>query len=412
MFNNKHQGQRPGASSSIRRNDNHGRGKRIATHKRPSQGARRGFAPATIHASKFIKKAEPLREEAPYMPVHQFKDFAVRDEIKNNVIRKGYITPTPIQDQTIPLVLEGHDVVGIANTGTGKTAAFLIPLLHKILNNPKEKILVVAPTRELADQINAEFITFRGALRIYSVVCVGGASIGNQISNIKRGSNLIVGTPGRLKDLTERGALKLGDFRTIVLDEADRMLDMGFVKDMRAIMARMSPERQTLLFSATITSEIDGLIKEFQKDPIRISVKNGETSQNVDQDIVKIPQGQAKFEVLHRLLCTTEFSKVLIFGRTKYGVEKLSKALVQKGLKSESIHGNKTQNNRQRALTLFKESRIQILVATDVAARGLDIPNVSHVINYDAPATYEDYVHRIGRTGRGDKTGKALTFID
>jgi superfamily II DNA/RNA helicase len=201
-------------------------------------------------------------------------------------------------------------------------------------------------------------------------------------------------------------------FKTIVLDEADRMLDMGFINDMRFVMKGMPKERHTLFFSATISHEIEGLIKEFLRGPIKISVKTGETSKNIDQDIVKVPKGQNKIEILHDLLIQKEFSKVLIFGRTKHGVEKLSQILAEKGFRAESIHGNKNHSRRQKALGLFKENHIQILVATDVAARGLDIPDVSHVINYDIPATHDDYVHRIGRTGRGNKKGKALTFIE
>ena len=366
----------------------------------------------TIPWSRFVKKAEVSAvPEAPFVPVHQFSDFAIHQDIKRNIINKGYTLPTPIQDQAIPVVLSGADIVGIANTGTGKTAAFLIPVLHKIVIDPKERTLVIVPTRELADQINEEFIGFRGTLRIFSTVCVGGASINLQVNGLRRNPNLVVGTPGRLKDLIERKVLRLGEFKTIVLDEADRMLDMGFVKDMRYIMSGMATNRQTLLFSATITSEIDGLIKEFLTAPVKISTRTGETAKNVDQDVVMV-KGQDKVEILHRLLSQPDFTKVLIFGRTKHGVEKLSKILVHRGHKAESIHGNKNQAQRVRALTAFKTNQSKILCATDVAARGLDIPNVSHVINFDVPASYEDYVHRIGRTGRADKTGKALTFID
>jgi superfamily II DNA/RNA helicase len=232
-----------------------------------------------------------------------------------------------------------------------------------------------------------------------------------QITGLRRPYNFIIGTPGRLKDLVDRKAIRLNEFRTIVLDEADRMLDMGFVNDMRYLMAGMAPNRQTLFFSATITSEVDRLIKEFLTNPEKISVKTGDTARNVEQDIVRIKKGEDKVDSLHQLLSQKEFSKVLIFGRTKHGVERLSKDLIKRGFKAESIHGDKNQNRRQNALRAFKENRSQILVATDVAARGLDIPNVTHVINFDVPATYEDYIHRIGRTGRANQTGIALTFV-
>jgi len=347
-----------------------------------------------------------------FIPEHAFTDFAVDERLKANILIKGYGTPTPIQDKTIPHILRGSDIVGVANTGTGKTAAFLIPLLHKVLLNPMANILIVVPTRELAIQIDKELQDFAKNLRIFSVCCVGGASIGRQISELRRGGNFIIGTPGRLKDLIERRHINLSKFKTIVLDEADRMLDMGFIADMRFLMAGMPSPRHTLFFSATISHEIEGLIREFLRDPVRISVKTHDTPTNVDQDVVKISKGDTKLNVLFNLLSQSEFSKVLIFGRTKHGVDKLSHVLVQKGFKAECIHGDKNQSRRQKALDLFKRDHVQILVATDVAARGLDIAGVSHVINYDLPATYDDYIHRIGRTGRAGQKGKAITFIE
>jgi ATP-dependent RNA helicase RhlE len=376
-----------------------------------SNSGRNRFCDQKINPALFVSKAEPIVKAKPYESKNAFADFAIDEQLKNNVIDKGYITPTPIQDEAIPAVLEGLDVVGIANTGTGKTAAFLLPLLHKVILNQRENILIIVPTRELAGQINQELIDFRGKLKIFSVCCVGGTSIGRQLSDLRRQYNFVIGTPGRLKDLIERGALKPANFSTIVLDEADRMLDMGFVADMRYIMGLMPTDRQTLFFSATVNREIDKLVAEFLNHPVTISVKTGNTSKNVEQDVVRVRHEAEKLDVLHEMLSQPEFSKVLIFGRTKFGVEKLSYALIQKGFKADAIHGNKNQNKRQLALNSFKTNKTTILVATDVAARGLDIPNVSHVINYDLPATYEDYVHRIGRTGRGDQMGKALTFI-
>ena len=354
-----------------------------------------------------------ITEEAEHFkPEHAFADFAIDANIKRAIAAKGYGEPTPIQDRAIPHILKGQDIIGIANTGTGKTAAFLVPLIDKVLRNRKEQIMIVAPTRELAIQIDQELKGFAKELKIFSVCCVGGASIVPQIRDLRFHNNFIIGTPGRLKDLIGTGKIILSKFNTIVLDEADRMLDMGFVNDMRFIMAGMPKTRQTLFFSATISPEIEKFIKEFLREPVRISVKTGDTAKNVEQDVVKVERGVNKLDVLGRLLRQKEFSKVLIFGRTKHGVERLSKILVQNGFKAESIHGNKNHSKRQRALKLFKDNQAQILVATDVAARGLDIPDVSHVINFDIPATYTDYVHRIGRTGRGNKRGKALTFIE
>ncbi|MDP3646327.1 MAG: DEAD/DEAH box helicase [bacterium] len=332
--------------------------------------------------------------------------------LKHNVARKGYVIPTPIQDHAIPIVLEGKDIVGIANTGTGKTAAFLLPLIHKVLHDRSQRVLIMVPTRELAIQIEEEYWAFADALRIGAVTCVGGVGIHRQISTLRRRPNFVIGTPGRLKDLMERRELDISTFSTVVLDEADRMLDMGFIHDMRFILAKTPKERHTLFFSATISREIESLIGTFLKNPVRVSVKTGDTAKGVHQDIVRVENGKNKIDVLHDLLTQPEFQKVLVFGRTKHGVEKLSKVLTQRGFKAESIHGNKNQNKRQKALDLFKTNRIQVLVATDVAARGIDVDDVSHVINYDLPTTYEDYVHRIGRTGRAGKQGKALTFIE
>ncbi len=340
-----------------------------------------------------------------------FKDFLIDERLKKNILDIGYDLPTPIQDRAIPHILKGQDVVGIASTGTGKTAAFLVPLIHKVLQDPKEEVLIVVPTRELAIQIQDELAKFTAAMKIYSVCCVGGAPIGKQINSLRYQNQFVIGTPGRLKDLIQRRKLDLSYFKTVVLDEADRMLDMGFVADMRYMMDLMSKDRQTLFFSATISREIEALINDFLNQPVRISVKTRDTSANVDQDVVRVERGADKIEVLHDLLAKEDFSKVIIFGKTKHGVEKLSQSLIQRGFKAESIHGDKNQGQRQRALRNFKNDQVQILVATDVAARGLDIPDVSHVINYELPATFDDYVHRIGRTGRGNKTGKALTFI-
>lgn len=375
-----------------------------------------GMRGERIDFSRFINKAVVVAEKIEHFkPEHQFADFHIEQELKEAIIKKGYILPTPIQDRAIPHILSGADIVGIANTGTGKTAAFLIPLINKVRLDPKNNILIVVPTRELAIQIDEELKEFTRGIKtgtkIFSVCCVGGASIGKQISELRYKNNFIIGTPGRLKDLIERAKIKLSDFSTIVLDEADRMLDMGFVNDMRFVMAGMPKDRHTLFFSATISSEIEKLIREFLHEPVRISVKTGDTSKNVDQDVVRVSVAN-KVDTLHDLLNQKEFVKVLIFGRTKHGVEKLSNVLVERGFKAESIHGDKNHVRRQRSLGMFKDNRVQVLVATDVAARGLDIPDVSHVINYDIPATYDDYVHRIGRTGRGGKKGKALTFIE
>ncbi|TFG35321.1 MAG: DEAD/DEAH box helicase [Parcubacteria group bacterium] len=375
-------------------------------------GKKGGFGGERIDPARFINKAVMTEEVDIFKSEHKFQDFKIDQRLKQIVASRGYKMPTPIQDRIIPCAVNGSDVVGVANTGTGKTAAFLLPLINKIILNPKEQVLIVTPTRELALQIDQEFQEFTKGLRLFSVCCVGGMSIGRQISNLRYRYNVIIGTPGRLKDLIERKMITLSRFNSIVLDEADRMLDMGFINDTRFIMSGLPRERQVLLFSATIPYDIESLIREFLKDPVRVSVKTRDTANHVEQDIIRIERGKNKLDVLNELLSQIEFNKVLIFGRTKHGVERLSRTLSNNGFKVESIHGNKNNSQRQRALGLFKSSRVQVLVATDVAARGLDIADISHVINFDIPATYTDYVHRIGRTGRGNKRGMALTFIE
>lgn len=365
-----------------------------------------------IDISKLINKAVEVADEVQYIPTNNFASFDIDHKLKTNIAAKGYLVPTPIQDQAIPHVLEGRDLVGVANTGTGKTAAFLIPLINKVMNNPHEKVLIIVPTRELAMQIQDEFIGFSKGTGIFSVTCIGGTSMYKQFGSLKRKYNFIIGTPGRLKDLANRRAIDLSNCHNIVLDEVDRMLDMGFIRDIRFLLEMLPNTRQSLFFSATITREINELIQGFLKDPVSISLKTRDTASTVDQDVIRVEDRSRKVEILHDLLIKEEFAKVIIFAKTKMGVRKLSENLYSRGFKVESIHGDKTQSRRQRALDMFKQSRVNILVATDVAARGLDIADVSHVINYDLPDTYEDYVHRIGRTGRANKKGIALSFVE
>jgi len=365
-----------------------------------------------MDVSRFINTNVLDEAHAPFVPIHQFADFEIDSRIKDNVIKKGYAAPTPIQDEAIPAILRGSDVVGIANTGTGKTGAFLIPLLHKVVSDRSKRVLIIVPTRELAQQIEEEFQGFARGSGFRSVSVVGGTSISPQIRRLKEDPYFVIGTPGRLKDVMDRRVLDLSRFDTVVLDEADRMLDMGFIADMKFILSHMPKKRHTLFFSATLSHDIEKLIGDFLHHPVRISVKTGDTAAGVYQDIIRIDGGKSKIDVLHDLLTEPEYGKVLVFGRTKHGVERLAKALRARGFKADSIHGNKSQGARERALDLFKRNTSQVLVATDVAARGIDVSDITHVINYDIPTTYEDYVHRIGRTGRGGKRGRALTFVE
>jgi ATP-dependent RNA helicase RhlE len=379
-------------------------------------GASRGrggrFSHKRIDVSKYINTDVEEQKIVQYVPKNMFMDFPLTDELKKSIAARNYTTPTAIQDQAIEHVIAHKDVVGIANTGTGKTAAFLIPLIDRALVNKNEQALIVVPTRELATQIDDELKAFTRMMRIHSVCCVGGMPIFRQVKELRYFNSFVIGTPGRIKDLVERRALDLSKFKTVVLDEADRMLDMGFINDMRYFMERMPKNRQTLFFSATLSREIEKLIHEFLNNPVHISVRTGDTSKNIYQDVVRVPAGKTKIQTLHEMLERPEFEKVLVFGSMKHSVQRLSDELSANGFHAVAIHGNKTQRERQRALNDFKTNRAKVMVATDVAARGLDIPNVSHVINYDLPQCDEDYIHRIGRTGRAGKLGTALTFVD
>lgn len=388
------------------------RGQRRSFHGkgRSFRGGKRGtrfFNPIALIQNQTNK---PGAKTKPLTIQHKFTDFQINNRIKTNIKQKGYSIPTPIQDQVIPLIIQNKDVVGIANTGTGKTAAFLIPLIDKAFNNLDEKVLIITPTRELASQIQKEFINLARSLRIFSAVCIGGVGINGQIRQLSRNPQFVVGTPGRLKDLQERRLLNLNAFTTIVLDEVDRMLDMGFIHDIKHLIAFFPQKRQSLFFSATIEGKVRQVMQQFLKQPVIISVKTGHTTANVKQEIVKLNR-RNKIEVLHDLLIQGGFDRVLVFGRTKWGMEKLSKELVKRGFRATAIHGNKSQNQRQRALRQFKTGQVKILLATDVAQRGLDIDNVTHVINFDLPESEDDYIHRIGRTGRADKKGLAITLI-
>lgn len=369
----------------------------------------------SIHPSKFINKDVKIAQDksAEYVSTHaHFTDFNLVDIIQKNLAQAGFEKPSAIQDQTIALALEGKDVIGLANTGTGKTAAFLLPILDKLYKNRAlESVLIMAPTRELAQQIDDEFRKFSYGMKLYSALCVGGMPIYRQIQALRRRPHIIIGTPGRLKDHIERNTLKLDAIQTFVLDEADRMLDMGFVHDIREIASQLPTERQTLCFSATLGDGVKHIVHDFMQDPELVSVKITETNDHIYQDVVHYSDNIHKKEQLMNLLNTDEFEKVIVFGETKFGVQRLSDSIDAAGIASQAIHGDKSQGQRNRALREFKTDKVKVLVATDVAARGLDIPDVSHVINFDTPQSYDDYVHRIGRTGRGGKSGTALTFV-
>ncbi|MBI2021817.1 DEAD/DEAH box helicase [Candidatus Daviesbacteria bacterium] len=348
-----------------------------------------------------------------YQPDNSFDNFNLKSPLRANIINKGYTLPTQIQDKAIGPILAGKDLIGLAQTGTGKTAAFLIPIINNIFVDRNKHALIIAPTRELAVQINEDFKELARGMHMHSALIIGGTNIGRQIHELRRDPQVVIGTPGRLRELVELKKLYLEDFSIFVLDEVDLMVDIGFLADIKYFISLLPKIRQSLFFSATISPKIHSfLLQNFVKNPISVSIKKRETSENVDQDIIKVVSREKKVDQLHNLLTQDGFDKVLIFGRTKHEVEKLYKALTLRGFKAGAIHGNKKQSQRQRALQNFKQNEIQILLATDVASRGLDIDNVTHVINYDLPQTYDDYIHRIGRTGRAGKIGTALTFIE
>lgn len=395
----KQRGPRRGQRSSFRARRPEGPQRRRSARRMP-----------TFNPEQFINNNPQTVREHVYTPTHTFADFGLPESMVSVIHGLGITTPSPIQDQIIPHILNARDVVGIAETGTGKTAAFLIPLIVRAAENPRRQTLILTPTRELALQIEGEFQKLRGNNRLFSVTCVGGTNIRPQLQKLKRPQQFIIGTPGRILDLIERKAIRTEFINTVVLDEADRMLDMGFIHDMRKILEKTPKDRETLFFSATMPEEAKRLVSDFLTDPITVSVKKRDVTNSVYQDVIYY-RPQQKYDALLDLFKDKDFSRVIIFGAMKHSVEKLKEELVRSGVKAESIHGNKNHGQRQRALTRFKNGEATVLVATDVAARGIHVDNVSHVINYDLPGTFEDYVHRIGRTGRGDKRGKALTFV-
>lgn len=366
------------------------------------------FDPTSMIDNRMVNVQTETQE---YITKHDFNDFNIENKLKQNIQIRNYKSPTPIQDQAIPEILNGKDLIGIANTGTGKTAAFLIPLLNKVLKNKYEKVLIVAPTRELASQIRDEFYFFSKGLNIYSALCIGGANINRQKQELKRNPNFIIGTPGRLLDHVDSRSLNLSDCSSVVLDEADHMVDIGFLKDVKYIISLLPQNRQSLFFSATIDGKVKEVLNTFVKNPVTVSVRKKETADNVKQEVIRCSDPREKIEVLTELLKKSGFEKVIIFARTKHGVQRLSDELHKRGFRVDAIHGNKRQSQRLRTLEKFKRNNIEILIATDVASRGLDIPNVSHVINYESPENKDTYIHRIGRTGRADKKGVAITFV-
>ena len=369
---------------------------------------------SSIKDPNLLVKKAILKEESIYAATRSFDEMPINEKIKINLTRKGFSEPTQIQDETLEYLISGRNLMGIANTGTGKTAAFLIPIIERLLENPESfTSLVVVPTRELALQIKEEFISISKGMGLYAACFIGGTNLDRDIDQLKRKNHIVIGTPGRLIDLTQRKALKLQGISVLVLDEFDRMLDMGFIDDIRKMVQLMHNRKQTMLFSASVDKMQGSIINQMVQNPVEVRVSSGtSTSDQVEQDIIKVPVGEDKFKMLRDLMDDKKFQKVLIFAETKRLVDRVNRKLNQSGIRSDRIHGDKTQSYRNKALDKFKRGNVQVLVATDVAARGIDVSNVTHVINYQLPMSFNSYLHRIGRTGRANNIGKALTFVD
>jgi ATP-dependent RNA helicase RhlE len=345
-----------------------------------------------------------------------FSDFGLLPPILDALAREGYDAPTPIQSQAIPHVLAGRDLCGIAQTGTGKTAAFALPILQRLSQQPARpargtcRVLVLSPTRELASQIAQSFKSYGGRLPLSTAVVFGGVPLGAQQRQLAHGVDILVATPGRLLDLIDRRALSLSGVQILVLDEADRMLDLGFIHALKRIVKMLPRPRQTLLFSATMPRTIAALSEEYLNDPVKVVVTPPATTvERVDQAVTFVPS-ERKRELLATLLSASHFERVLVFTRTKHGADKVVRHLSQAGIDSAAIHGNKSQPQRERALAGFRAGRTRVLVATDIASRGIDVEGVSHVVNFELPNVPEDYVHRIGRTARAGAAGSAISF--
>jgi len=361
----------------------------------------------------FVRKALPV-EETIYRAERQIRDLPVDGLILNNLRKKGYELPTEIQDKTLEAILVGRNLIGLAQTGTGKTGAFLIPLIHNLLKKDATgSVLVISPTRELALQTDSEFRSIAHGMRLFSTCLIGGTSVRRDIDNLRRPGHIVIGTPGRLADMVRQGALDLRRFTILVLDEFDRLLDMGFAPEIQRLVGGMSRRNQTILFSATEDKSQKKIIDELVEDPYVVKVRTGNVSaDNIEQDIISVKDGTKKTEILLEMMRHDSFEKVLVFVDTKRGVSRLCRDLKKGGITADEIHGDKSQNYRVKALESFKNRKIRVLVATDVAARGLDISHVSHVINFQQPKDMESYIHRIGRTGRAGASGRAITFVN
>ena len=366
-----------------------------------------------IDINDLIKEAS-IAKKVKYSSSTTFNEMPLNKQLKANLKNKGIEQPTQIQEESIPSLLEGRNLIGIANTGTGKTAAFLIPIIQQMVGDKvNQQALIIVPTRELALQVEQEFKDLSKGLGLSASCFIGGTSVNKDIARLRNKQQLIIGTPGRLLDLQNQRILKLSNASILIIDEFDKLFDMGFIGDVKKLTQAMTNRKQTMLFSATLDQKQEALIKSMIESPIRVLVSSGKsTTDHIQQDIIRVKEGEDKFQLLQNLIKKDGFQKILVFAETKRLVDKIAKKLNQGGVLSDRIHGNKSQNYRNLALNKFKLGDIKVLVATDVAARGIDVSDVSHVINYQLPSSLDSYIHRIGRTGRAGKSGQAYTFVE
>lgn len=385
---------------------------RNPSNRRP-QRSNNNSKKSTLNPNLLIQEATPEPINKAIIET-KFSEMDLHEGIKVNIAKMGFENPTEIQDKSFENLVNGENLIGIANTGTGKTGAFLIPIIENLLrSDQKFQSLIIVPTRELALQVYDEFKKLSEGLKLRANCFIGGTNVEKDLRSLNNKFDFIIGTPGRLLDLKNRGGLKLGNYEVLVLDEFDKMLDMGFIKDIREIINAMRQRKQTLLFSATKDPKQQTIVNEIVKNPFVVEISSGDkSSKNVNQDIIKVQEGQDKYQLLLDLLKDEKFDKVILFTETKHLANRISKKLNGSGVKSDQIHGNKSQNYRINALDKFKSGAVRVLVATDVAARGIDVSDVALVINYQMPKDFDTYIHRVGRTGRAGKTGMAYTFVD
>lgn len=406
--------QGKGQKRSFSKNSNNqGNRRNYSSYRSKSRNSRRYSKPKKKIDSKLYINSITIQDKSSndeYIG-KSYAEYKFLPTLTSNLKQKGFTTTTKIQEMTIPMILGGKNVLGISETGSGKTGAFLIPMVQKLLQKNSDKLIIVAPTRELAQQIAKEAVSFIRGTHIQLSIIIGGESMHRQISQLKKGADIIVGTPGRIKDLIDRGLIRTEMYNNVVIDEVDRMLDMGFVDDIRYIYSKLSDEKQSLFFSATLNTRVEKIVQSLCNNYELVKLSNNTPISSVKQDIIAFQRIEEKIDLLQDLLRKDEVEKAIIFVDTKRYADSVDKVLYKNRFKVGVIHGDKRQNVRKRVITSFKYSKINILVATNVAARGLDIDDITHVINLDEPQTYDEYIHRIGRTGRNGSTGTAYTFV-